>query len=187
MNIQLPGGVSLVAQGVPVIKQHKVRPAFPAHVGEVPGAQVMCADGPATPMVRPGDPVTAGQPIARRGQTGATAHASVSGALGHIDDQRIHLSGGFSDFLPGRIGSAPHAHNAGPLYTLHQLLQGEQPGIQGGGTAAVVLAPLVILDNDGGGEAAPGVRPVLDGGHPAGYAGVGSGPGLAPPGDRLAR
>ena len=39
---------------------------------------IMCADGPATPLVRPGDPVLASQPIARRGQTGAAAHASVT-------------------------------------------------------------------------------------------------------------
>ncbi|NBI10450.1 electron transport complex subunit RsxC, partial [Colidextribacter sp. OB.20] len=32
---------------------------------------VMCADGPSTPLVGPGDAVTVGQPIARRGETGA--------------------------------------------------------------------------------------------------------------------
>ena len=36
---------------------------------------IMCADGPSTPMVSPGDSVTVGQPVARRGETGAAAHA----------------------------------------------------------------------------------------------------------------
>ena len=44
---------------------------------------IMCADGPSTPMVRPGDAVTVGQPIARRGKTGAAAHASVSGPVSY--------------------------------------------------------------------------------------------------------
>ncbi len=56
---------------------------------------VMCADGPATPVVRPGDPVTIGQPIARRGQTGAAAFASVSGRVTAIED-RPHPWGGYS-------------------------------------------------------------------------------------------
>ena len=56
---------------------------------------VMCADGPATPMVRPGDPVAIGQPIARRGQTGAAAFASVSGRVAAIED-RPHPWGGHS-------------------------------------------------------------------------------------------
>ena len=42
---------------------------------------LMCSDGPSTPLVSPGDPVTVGQPIARRGETGAAAHASVSGRV----------------------------------------------------------------------------------------------------------
>ena len=48
---------------------------------------VMCADGPATPMVGPGDSVLVGQPIARRGQTGAAAFASVSGRVAAIEDR----------------------------------------------------------------------------------------------------
>lgn len=56
---------------------------------------VMCADGPATPMVSPGDPVTVGQPIARRGETGAAAHASVSGRVSAIEN-RPHPWGGLS-------------------------------------------------------------------------------------------
>ena len=56
---------------------------------------IMCADGPSTPMVRPGDPVTIGQPIARRGQTGAAAFASVSGRVAAVED-RPHPWGGRS-------------------------------------------------------------------------------------------
>ena len=56
---------------------------------------VMCADGPATPVVGPGDPVTVGQPIARRGQTGAALHASVSGRVSAIEN-RPHPWGGVS-------------------------------------------------------------------------------------------
>ena len=56
---------------------------------------IMCADGPATPMVRPGDPVLVGQPVARRGQTGAAAFASVSGRVAAIED-RPHPWGGYS-------------------------------------------------------------------------------------------
>ena len=48
---------------------------------------VMCADGPATPLVSPGDAVTVGQPIARRGETGASAHATVSGRVSAIEDR----------------------------------------------------------------------------------------------------
>lgn len=56
---------------------------------------VMCADGPATPLVSPGDAVTVGQPIARRGETGASAHATVSGRVSAIED-RSHPWGGLS-------------------------------------------------------------------------------------------
>ena len=56
---------------------------------------IMCADGPSTPMVRPGDPVTIGQPIARRGRTGAAAFASVSGRVAAVED-RPHPWGGSS-------------------------------------------------------------------------------------------
>jgi electron transport complex protein RnfC len=56
---------------------------------------VMCADGPATPLVSPGDAVTVGQPIARRGETGASAHATVSGRVSAIED-RPHPWGGLS-------------------------------------------------------------------------------------------
>ena len=56
---------------------------------------IMCADGPATPVVGPGDQVLIGQPIARRGQTGAAAFASVSGRVSAIED-RPHPWGGRS-------------------------------------------------------------------------------------------
>ena len=56
---------------------------------------IMCSDGPATSMVRPGDCVTVGQPIARRGQTGAAAHASVSGRVAAIEP-RPHPWGGLA-------------------------------------------------------------------------------------------
>lgn len=56
---------------------------------------VMSADGPARPLVRPGDTVTVGQPIARRANCGAAAHASVSGRVAAIED-RPHPWGGTS-------------------------------------------------------------------------------------------
>ena len=56
---------------------------------------IMCADGPSTPIVGPGDPVLVGQPIARRGETGAAAHASVSGRVSAIEN-RPHPWGGLS-------------------------------------------------------------------------------------------
>ena len=56
---------------------------------------IMCADGPSTPMVGPGDSVLVGQPIARRGQTGAAAFASVSGRVAAVED-RPHPWGGHS-------------------------------------------------------------------------------------------
>ena len=59
---------------------------------------IMCSDGPATPMVSPGDSVTIGQPIARRGATGAAAHASVSGRVAAIE-KRPHPWGGFANAI----------------------------------------------------------------------------------------
>ena len=56
---------------------------------------IMCCDGPATPMVRPGDPVTMNQPIARRGGTGAAIHSSVSGRVLAVEN-RPHPWGGLS-------------------------------------------------------------------------------------------
>ena len=56
---------------------------------------LMCSDGLSTPMVSPGDPVTVGQPIARRGETGAAAHASISGRV-FIIERRPHPWGGLS-------------------------------------------------------------------------------------------
>ena len=89
---------------------------------------VMCADGPATPMVRPGDPVTVGQPIARRGQTGAAAHASVSGRVIAIED-RPHPWGGRSPaiVIHNDDRSSPYPGNMPPLdprqFTLEQMVE----------------------------------------------------------------
>ena len=59
---------------------------------------IMCADGPSTPMVSPGDSVTVGQPVARRGETGAAAHSSVSGRVAAIE-KRPHPWGGLSSAI----------------------------------------------------------------------------------------
>lgn len=56
----------------------------------------MCSDGPSVPLVRPGDHVCLGQPIASCGEDGgAAAHASVSGRVTSIED-RPHPWGGTS-------------------------------------------------------------------------------------------
>ncbi len=55
----------------------------------------MCADGASEPIVRPGEQVGLGQPIARRNGRGAAAHASVSGRVTTIED-RPHPWGGIS-------------------------------------------------------------------------------------------
>ena len=89
---------------------------------------VMCADGPATPMVRPGDPVTVGQPIARRGQTGAAAHASVSGRVIAIED-RPHPWGGWSPaiVIHNDDRNSPYPGHTPPLdphqFTLEQMVE----------------------------------------------------------------
>ena len=57
---------------------------------------LMCSDGPSIPLVHPGDQVTVGQPIARRGpEGGAAAHASISGRVTAIQN-RPHPWGGQS-------------------------------------------------------------------------------------------
>ena len=56
----------------------------------------MSADGPSIPLVRPGDRVRLGQPVARWSETGgAAAHASVSGKVTAVED-RPHPWGGSS-------------------------------------------------------------------------------------------
>ncbi len=89
---------------------------------------VMCADGPATPMVRPGDPVTVGQPIARRVETGAAAHASVSGRVSAIEN-RPHPWGGLSPaiVIQNDDRSEPYPGHMPPLdprqLTLEQVVE----------------------------------------------------------------
>ncbi len=57
---------------------------------------LMCADGPSVPLVRPGDRVRLGQPVAQWSETGgAAAHASVSGKVAAVED-RPHPWGGSS-------------------------------------------------------------------------------------------
>ena len=82
---------------------------------------IMCSDGPATPMVRPGDPVTVGQPIARRGETGAAAHATVSGRVSAIEN-RPHPWGGLSPaiVIQNNDRNEPYAGQLPPLDP-HQL------------------------------------------------------------------
>lgn len=56
----------------------------------------MCADGFSVPLVRPGDRVKVGQPVAQWSQTGGAAvHASVSGRVTALED-RPHPWGGSS-------------------------------------------------------------------------------------------
>ena len=57
------------------ITRRKPMARLPQTPKEVIIPLTMCADGPSTPIVAPGDPVTVGQPVARRGHTGAAAHA----------------------------------------------------------------------------------------------------------------
>ena len=59
---------------------------------------LMCSDGPSVPVVRPGDPVSVGQVIARRGDCGVAIHASVSGRVTAIQD-RPHPWGGSSSAI----------------------------------------------------------------------------------------
>ena len=57
---------------------------------------LMCADGPSVPLVRPGDRVRLGQPVAQWSETGgAAAHASISGKVAAVED-RPHPWGGSS-------------------------------------------------------------------------------------------
>ena len=82
---------------------------------------VMCADGPSTPLVGPGDAVTVGQPIARRGETGAAAHATVSGRVSAIEN-RPHPWGGLSPaiVIQNNDRNEPYAGQLPPLDP-HQL------------------------------------------------------------------
>lgn len=56
---------------------------------------LMCSNGPSVPLVRPGDRVLRGQPVAQCGETGATAHAGISGRVTAVED-RPHPWGGSS-------------------------------------------------------------------------------------------
>lgn len=56
---------------------------------------LMCSNGPSVPLVRPGDRVLRGQPVAQCGDTGAAAHAGISGRVTAVED-RPHPWGGSS-------------------------------------------------------------------------------------------
>ncbi|MGO5023716.1 electron transport complex subunit RsxC [Lawsonibacter sp. LCP25S3_G6] len=57
---------------------------------------LMCADGPSLPLVRPGDRVLRGQPVAQWEETGgAAAHSGISGRVTALED-RPHPWGGSS-------------------------------------------------------------------------------------------
>lgn len=103
---------------------------------------IMCADGPSTPMVGPGDTVTVGQPIARRGETGAAAHATVSGRVSAIEN-RPHPWGGLSPaiVIQNDDRSEPYAGQLPPLdprqLTLEQAAERvEAAGVVGMGGGA---------------------------------------------------
>lgn len=103
---------------------------------------IMCADGPATPVVGPGDPVLIGQPIARRGQTGAAAFSSVSGRVSAIED-RPHPWGGRSPAIVIQNDDRGEHYEGRPApldprrLTLEQLVERvEWAGIVGMGGAA---------------------------------------------------
>lgn len=56
---------------------------------------LMCSNGPSVPLVRPGDRVLRGQPVAKCGETGSAAHAGISGRVTAVED-RPHPWGGSS-------------------------------------------------------------------------------------------
>lgn len=57
---------------------------------------LMCSNGPSVPLVRPGDRVLRGQPVAQWGENGgAAAHAGISGRVTALED-RPHPWGGSS-------------------------------------------------------------------------------------------
>lgn len=56
---------------------------------------LMCSSGPSVPLVRPGDRVLRGQPVAQCGEAGSAAHAGISGRVTAVED-RPHPWGGSS-------------------------------------------------------------------------------------------
>ena len=103
---------------------------------------IMCSDGPSTPIVNPGDSVTVGQPIARRGETGAFAHASVSGRVAAIEN-RPHPWGGVSPAIVihnddrNELYRGPMAPLDPAGLTLDQLVRrAEEAGVVGMGGGA---------------------------------------------------
>ena len=77
---------------------------------------VMCADGPSVPLVKAGDRVRLGQPVARRGGDGGAAlHASVSGRVVAVEDRPTPGAGPLTPWSsaatagmsPGRRGPSP--------------------------------------------------------------------------------
>ncbi len=77
------------------ITRRKPMARLPKPPKEIVIPLMMCADGPAVPVVGPGDSVTVGQPIAKRDGRGAALHASVSGRVSGIE-LRPHPWGGRS-------------------------------------------------------------------------------------------
>ena len=121
------------------ITRRKPMARLPQTSKEIVIPLIMCADGPATPMVGPGDTVTVGQPIARRGQTGAAAHASVSGRVSTIEN-RPHPWGGLSPaiVIQNDDRSEPYPGHMPPLdprqLTLEQIVERvEEAGVVGMG------------------------------------------------------
>ena len=121
------------------ITRRKPMARLPQTSKEIVIPLIMCADGPATPMVGPGDTVTVGQPIARRGQTGAAAHASVSGRVSAIEN-RPHPWGGLSPaiVIQNDDRSEPYPGHMPPLdprqLTLEQIVERvEAAGVVGMG------------------------------------------------------
>ena len=75
---------------------------------------VMCADGPSVPLVKAGDRVRLGQPVARRGGDGGAAlHASVSGRVVAVED-RPHPWGGSSPAVVIRSDGRDEPWEEGP-------------------------------------------------------------------------
>lgn len=56
---------------------------------------LMCSKGPSVPLVRPGDRVLRGQPVAQCGESGAAAHSGISGRVTAVEN-RPHPWGGSS-------------------------------------------------------------------------------------------
>ena len=87
------GGVSLATRKENTRRKPLSRLEHPPEQVVIP--LMMSAQGTAEPLVRPGDRVAVGQPVARGLELGVSAHASVSGRVAAVEE-RPHPWGGLS-------------------------------------------------------------------------------------------